>query len=71
MKGLTSNKLKVIAIILMICDYIGYYFVSYISKEAFDVLRFFGRMAMPIFAFLLFKDSFIRRILKSTFLSYL
>lgn len=64
MKGLTSNKLKVIAIILMICDYIGYYFVSYISKEAFDVLRFFGRMAMPIFAFLIVQGFFYTKNIK-------
>lgn len=64
MKGLTSNKLKIIAIILMILDHIGYYFVSYISKEAFDILRFFGRMAMPIFAFLIVQGFFHTKNLK-------
>ena len=64
MKGLTSNKLKIIAIILMILDHIGYYFVSYISKEAFDVLRFFGRMAMPVFAFLIVQGFFHTKDIK-------
>ncbi len=64
MKGLTSNKLKIIAIILMILDHIGYYFVSYISKETFDVLRFFGRMAMPIFAFLIVQGFYHTKDLK-------
>ncbi len=64
MKGITSNKLKIIAIILMILDHIGYYFVSYISKEAFDVLRFFGRMAMPVFAFLIVQGFFHTKDIK-------
>lgn len=64
MKGLTSNKLKIIAIILMILDHIGYYFVSYISKEAFDILRFFGRMAMPVFAFLIVQGFFHTKDIK-------
>lgn len=64
MKGLTSNKLKIIAIILMILDHIGYYFVSYISKETFDILRFFGRMAMPVFAFLIVQGFFHTKDIK-------
>ena len=64
MKGLTSNKLKIIAIILMILDHIGYYFVSYISKETFDVLRFLGRMAMPVFAFLIVQGFFHTKDIK-------
>ena len=64
MKGLTSNKLKIIAIILMVLDHIGYYFVSYISKDVFSVLRFFGRMAMPIFAFLIVQGFFNTKNLK-------
>ena len=58
MKGLTSNKMKIIAIILMVLDHIGYYFVSYISDEMFNSLRFVGRIAMPIFAFLLVQGFF-------------
>ena len=64
MKGLTSNKLKIIAIVLMVLDHIGYYFVSYISDFAFDVLRFCGRMAMPIFAYLIVQGFFHTKDLK-------
>ena len=55
---------EIIAIILMILDHIGYYFVSYISKETFDVLRFLGRMAMPVFAFLIVQGFFHTKDIK-------
>lgn len=64
MKGLNSNKLKVIAIVLMIIDHVGYYFVSYISPSTFNVLRFIGRIAMPIFAYLLVQGFFHTHNLK-------
>ena len=62
--GLSSNKLKIIAIILMVLDHIGYYFVSYISEATFDILRFLGRMSMPIFAFLIVQGFFNTNNLK-------
>lgn len=43
---MTSFKLKIIAIITMVCDHFGDALFSVISP-----LNFIGRMAFPIFAF--------------------
>lgn len=51
--GLTSNKLKIIAIITMIIDHIGYYFQYLMSDNVYLTLRLIGRISMPIFVFLL------------------
>lgn len=52
-KGLTSNDLKIVAIITMLIDHIGYYLYSYLSFETYVTFRIIGRIAMPIFAFLI------------------
>lgn len=63
--GLTSNKLKIIAIITMIIDHIGYYFYYIMPETVYLLLRIVGRVSMPIFVFLLvqgyFKTSDIKR----------
>lgn len=51
--GMTSNKLKIIALISMIIDHIGFYFYLNISEGAYSICRIIGRLAMPIFAFLI------------------
>lgn len=51
--GLTSNKLKIIAIITMIIDHIGYYFYYLMSDSVYLACRIVGRISMPIFVFLL------------------
>ena len=43
---MTSFKLKIIAIITMVCDHLGDALFSVVSP-----LNFIGRMAFPIFAF--------------------
>lgn len=47
-KGINSNQLKLIAVILMSIDHIGAYLFPHIS-----ILRIIGRLAMPIFAYLI------------------
>ena len=45
---LTNNQLKFIAMISMLCDHIGLMFLP-----QFPILRFIGRLAMPIFAYMI------------------
>ena len=58
MKGLTSNQLKVIAIITMILDHIGYYFYYDLDSRLYICLRIIGRIAMPLFVFLIVQGFF-------------
>ena len=55
---LTSNLLKILAIITMIIDHIGSYFASVINPDTYYVLRTIGRIAMPIFLYLLVQGFF-------------
>lgn len=64
LKGLTSNKLKVVAIIAMVVDHIGYYFAFLLSNEIYTILRIIGRISMPIFAFLIIEGYFHTKDLK-------
>lgn len=52
---MTSNVLKLIACITMLCDHIGYQMQAYNigSYETANFLRIFGRISFPIFAFLI------------------
>lgn len=64
-QGLTSNQLKMIAIVTMIIDHIGYYFEFMLPDVIYITCRIIGRIAMPIFVFLLvqgyFKTSNIKK----------
>ena len=51
--GLTSNKLKTIAIISMLIDHIAYYFYYMMPSTIYLVCRILGRISMPIFVFLI------------------
>lgn len=53
MPKITSNGLKIIAIVVMILDHFAYYYRELIPFEVYMGFRIVGRMAMPIFAFLL------------------
>ena len=46
--GLTNNQLKIIALISMIIDHVG---VAFFPDE--DILRIIGRLAFPIYAYLI------------------
>ncbi len=50
-KGLSGSALKVIALVSMTLDHIAYYLMD--KSIAYDAMRTMGRMAFPIFAFLL------------------
>ena len=52
-KGLTSNTLKIIAIITMLIDHIGYYLYPNLNSETYVLFRTIGRIAMPLFTFLI------------------
>lgn len=57
-KGLTSNTLKIIAIITMVIDHIGYYMYPALNAEIYYLFRTIGRISMPIFAYLIVQGFF-------------
>lgn len=63
-KGLSSNILKIIAIIIMIIDHIAAYMYRSFNQDIYYLLRNIGRMAMPIFAYLLVQGFFYTKNLK-------
>lgn len=56
--SLNSNILKIIAIVSMIIDHVGYYFQSYMPNAIYLALRAIGRISMPIFAFMIVQGFF-------------
>jgi hypothetical protein len=50
---LSSNALKVIACILMVIDHVGFYMGGIFPHYINYMLRFLGRLSMPVFAFLI------------------
>ena len=63
-KGLTSNSLKIIAIILMVIDHIGLYNYNKLQPDAYYMLRSIGRLAMPIFVYMIIQGFFYTKNLK-------
>ena len=63
-KGLTSNDLKIVAIITMLIDHMGYYLYSYINLETYIAFRIIGRISMPIFTFLIVQGFLYTKNLK-------
>lgn len=55
---MTNNKLKIIAIITMIIDHFGYYFNFWLTDEIYLICRVIGRIAMPIFTYLIVEGYF-------------
>ncbi|MDD2375865.1 MAG: TraX family protein [Clostridia bacterium] len=56
--SLNSNQLKIIAIITMIIDHIGYYFSFILTDYMYITFRIIGRISMPIFVFLIIQGYF-------------
>ena len=51
---INGNTLKIIACICMVIDHIGaVFYPMFLSVEAYTIMRAIGRVAMPIFAFLI------------------
>ena len=56
--GINSNMMKIIAFIAVIFDHIGVYFYSMMPENITIYFRIIGRIAMPIFAFLIVQGFF-------------
>ncbi|MBQ8043554.1 MAG: hypothetical protein IJ272_05325 [Clostridia bacterium] len=56
--GINSNVLKTIAIIAMVIDHIGFYFYPSLPTVVYTICRYTGRIAMPIFVYLLVQGFF-------------
>lgn len=56
--GITSNVLKMIALLTMLSDHIGYYLAPYIGEDLTLVLRSIGRISMPIYTYLIVQGFF-------------
>ena len=56
--GINSNVLKTIALIAMVIDHIGFYFEAFIPTGVYVVCRAIGRIAMPIFVYILVQGFF-------------
>lgn len=63
-KGLSANVLKIIAIVIMIIDHIAGYLYKEFDQETYYILRSIGRIAMPIFAYLIVQGFFFTKNLK-------
>lgn len=61
---LNSNQLKIIAIICMTIDHIAYFFFSNQLDTKYIIFRSIGRIAMPIFVFLLVEGYFHTKNIK-------
>lgn len=54
-KGISQEGLKLLACLTMLCDHIGYALIIHMPEQAvlYYMLRIIGRLAFPIYAFLL------------------
>lgn len=62
--GINSNMLKTIALVAMVIDHIGFYFFPFMPNTLYTVFRIIGRIAMPIFVYLLVQGFFHTKNLK-------
>lgn len=62
--GLSSNILKIVAIVIMVIDHIAGYMYQEFDQDTYYILRSIGRIAMPIFAYLIVQGFFYTKNLK-------
>ena len=63
-KGLTTNAVKIIAIIIVVIDHIGLYLYPKFSQDTYYILRTIGRAAMPIFTYFIVQGYLYTKNLK-------
>jgi len=56
--GINGNVLKTIALIAMVIDHIGFYFEPFLNTTIMFAFRYIGRIAMPIFTYLIVQGFF-------------
>ncbi len=61
---ISGNGLKIIAIVTMLIDHIGYYFQENMPSIIYVILRIIGRISMPLFAYLIVQGFFYTKDLK-------
>lgn len=61
---INGNILKIIAIISMLIDHYASYFVSIVKPDIYYVMRSIGRLAMPIFLYLIVQGFFYTKNIK-------
>lgn len=66
-KGIGAEVLKIIAIITMVIDHVGFYFQDFLPYAVYSLFRNIGRIAMPIFVYLLVQGFFYTKSLKKYF----
>lgn len=64
-RGISSNILKIVAVVIMIIDHIAGYMYKEFNQDIYYVFRSIGRMAMPIFAYLIVQGFFYTKNLKN------
>ena len=57
-KVLNSEAVKIIALVTMLIDHIGYIMYGHIDTGVYNVLRGIGRISFPLFAFLIAEGFF-------------
>ena len=63
-KGISAEILKIIAATAMLIDHIGYYLYKYLPSGVYSTFRGIGRIAMPIFVYLLVQGFFYTKNFK-------
>ncbi|MBR1884587.1 MAG: hypothetical protein IJ809_06670 [Clostridia bacterium] len=59
--SLNTNMLKILACIFVIIDHIAVYFYNYMTLDIYVSFRIIGRLAMPVFAYLVVQGFFHTR----------
>ena len=66
-KGMNADLLKLIAVITMFIDHFGYYFCTFLNPTIYTMCRNIGRIAMPVFVYILVQGFFYTKNFKKYF----